>query len=117
MLVDEAIQSRRAVKVYDPTVKLSDDEFKKLMDLTILAPTSFNIQNWRFVRVTDPVKRAQIREVSWNQAQVTDASELIILCADLKSWQKNTRRYSEGAPDEVRTYLEKATQDFYNGYS
>lgn len=115
MNVQDAIQNRRAIKAYDKDFKISDADFKKLMELTILAPTSFNIQNWRFVRVTDPAKRAQIRAAGWDQAQLTDASELIVLCADLKSWAKEPKRYWEGAPAEVQDYLAKATIDFYTG--
>jgi len=115
MNINEAIQNRRAIKLYDPSVKISDDDFKKLMELTILAPTSFNIQHWRFVRVADKAKREQIRAVAWGQAQVTDASELVIICADLKAWAKNPRRYSNGAPEDVQNYLEKALTDFYTG--
>ena len=47
------------------------------MELVILALTAFNIQNWRFVRVTDPEQCQAIRAVAWDRAQVTDASELL----------------------------------------
>ena len=53
----------------------------------MLAPLAFNIQHWRFVLVQDPELHKQVRAVAWDQAQVTDASLLIILCADLKAWE------------------------------
>jgi|GEM_PF-5608171 len=49
-----AIETRRAVKHYDPEHKMADAEINKLMSLVLLAPTAFNIQNWRFVLVRDP---------------------------------------------------------------
>jgi len=83
MEVNEVIKARRSVKHYDPDHRMSEGEIKELFSLAILAPTAFNIQNWRFVSVSDSELRKKIREVSWDQAQVTDASLLIVLCADL----------------------------------
>lgn len=109
----QAIQERRAVKHYDPNYKLSDEEINKLFSLAILSPTSFNIQNWRFVLVSDPETREQIKAAAWNQAQITDASLLIVLCADLKSWNKNPERYWKEAPKEVQDYLVPMIGNFY----
>lgn len=88
MSVSQAIVKRRAVKAFDPQHKMSEQEIAKLMSLAMLSPTAFNIQNWRFVVVTDAALRKQIRAVSWDQAQVEEASLLIILTADLNAWQK-----------------------------
>ena len=85
MRVSEAIRERRAIKWYDPDHKMPETTFRDLMEHAILAPTAFNIQNWRFVRVTDVEQRKAIRSVAWDQAQVTDASELLVLCFDAKS--------------------------------
>ena len=61
MNVSEAIQQRRAVKWYDPEHKMPEETFRTLMENAILSPTAFNIQNWRFVRITDPEQRQKIR--------------------------------------------------------
>ena len=100
----EAIKSRRSVKHYDPQHKISDEELNHLLSLAVLSPTAFNIQNWRFVIVRDPGLRKQIRAAAWDQAQVTDASLLIVLCADLKSWEKQPERYWKDAPEEVQNF-------------
>ncbi len=109
----EAIQARRSVKHYDADHQMSDDEVKQLLGLAMLSPTAFNIQNWRFVTVRDPGLRKQIRAVSWDQAQVTDASLLVVLCADLKSWEKEPGRYWRNAPQEVADFLVPAIGDYY----
>lgn len=83
MTAIEAIETRRAVKHFDPTHRMTDEEIARLIELAKLAPSSFNMQNYRFVLVSDPELRKQIRAVAWDQAQVTDASLLVILCADL----------------------------------
>ena len=53
MHVSEAIVARRAVKWFDPEHRMPEETFRRLMEHALLAPTAFNIQNWRFVRVTD----------------------------------------------------------------
>ncbi|WP_255430727.1 nitroreductase family protein [Candidatus Nitrosopumilus sp. SW] len=111
----DAIKERRAVKHYDPTHKLSEDEIEKLMSLAILSPTSFNMQNWRFVLVKDSEIRKKIRSASWDQAQVTDSSLLMVICADLKSWKKDPGQYWKDAPKEARDFLVPAMGMFYEG--
>lgn len=108
----DAIKQRRAVKYYDPAHTMTDEEVKKLMSSVILSPTSFNIQNWRFVIVRDKELRKEIRKAAWNQAQVTDASLLIVLCADNNAW-KNSHRYWTTAPEDVRNFLVSAIEGFY----
>ena len=115
MLVSDAIRRRRAIKWYDPNHKMSEAEFGNLMELVILAPTAFNIQNWRFVRVTDPAQRQAIRAVAWDQAQVTDASELLVLCFDQQAWQKDPQSYWREAPKEVQDFLVPAIAQYYQG--
>jgi nitroreductase len=115
MNVTEAIIARRSVKAFDPAHKMTDDEIAKLMSLAMLSPTAFNIQHWRFVLVTDPVLRQQIRAVSWNQAQVEEASLLIVITADLKAWEKNPARYWANAPKAAQDYLVPAIGNYYQG--
>ena len=113
MSVTEAIVSRRSIKHYDIHHKLTEQEIAKLMSLAMLSPTAFNIQHWRFVLVTDPVLRQQIRAISWNQAQVEEASLLIVLTADLKAWAKQPQRYWANAPQPVQDYLVPAIGHYY----
>lgn len=111
----EAIRARRAVKHYDPKHEISELEIEQLLELAMLSPTAFNIQNWRFVCVKDPALREEIRKAAWGQAQVTDASLLVILCADLNSWNNSPERYWRGAPAPVRERLVPAIKGYYAG--
>jgi len=115
MKTEDAIRARRAVKHYDPNHRMTPAEINELLSLAILAPTAFNIQNWRFVVVTDPALKKQIREVAWDQAQVTDASLFIILCADLKAWEKQTEQYWVNAPKDIQNFMIPAIDDYYRG--
>ena len=113
MNVSEAIQQRRAIKWYDPEHKMPEETFRKLMENAILSPTAFNIQNWRFVRITAPEQRQKIRTVAWDQAQVTDASELLVLCFDTQTWNREPARYWRNAPQEVQDFLLPALDAYY----
>ena len=115
MGVATAIETRRAIKGFDPEHRMSQAEIDRLMSLAMLAPTAFNIQNWRFVLVQDPELRKQVRAVSWDQAQVTDASLLVVLVADLKSWEKQPERYWANVAQPVRDYLLAAIDQYYRG--
>jgi len=111
----DAIKERRSVKHYDPDHRLTDDEVNQLLSLAVLSPTSFNIQNWRFVVVKDPEVRKQIRAAAWDQAQVTESSLLLVICADLKSWKDNPAQYWKNAPKEAQDFLVPAIGPFYEG--
>jgi nitroreductase len=115
MNVSQAIVARRAIKWYDPDHQMPEETFRTLMEHAILSPTAFNIQNWRFVRVRDPEQRKAIRAVAWDQAQVTDASELLVLCFDTTSWRADPDRYWRNAPKEVQGFLVPAIATYYDG--
>lgn len=83
---------------------MSEVEIQELLELALLSPTSFNMQNWRFVVVTDPEKRAAIQAASWNQAQVTEASITILLCANLYA-HEDAERYWKNAPQPVQEMI------------
>jgi nitroreductase len=115
MNVSQAIETRRSTKAFDPQHLMSEAEITQLMSLALLSPTAFNIQNWRFVLVQSPELRKHVRAVSWDQAQVTDASLLVVLVADLQAWNKQPERYWANAPEAVRNYLVPAIGQYYTG--
>jgi nitroreductase len=112
----EAIHKRRAIKHFDPEHRLTKEEETKLLEAAIQSPTSFNIQHWRFVIVRDPDLRRKIRtEFGNDQAQMTDASLLIILTADVDAWKKEPGRYWKNAPQEVADLLVNWMGPFHEG--
>ncbi|SDH86318.1 Nitroreductase [Pseudomonas flavescens] len=115
MHIDEAIRSRRAIKGYDVGFTLSSDEKNELLQLALLAPSAFNLQHVRLVEVSDPTLRQQIREAGWGQAQMTDAAMLVVICAQVDSWERNVQRVWEGAPVEVQQYMAGAIDTYYRG--
>ena len=111
----ESIYARRAVKHFDPEHRLTEEETTKLLEAAIQSPTSFNIQHWRFVLLEDPELRRKVREVGNDQAQMTDASLLVLMTADVKAWQKEPARYWRDAPQEVADLLVGWMGPFHEG--
>jgi nitroreductase len=112
----DAIYKRRAVKHFDPEHRLTKEEEAKLLEAAIQSPTSFNIQHWRFVIVRDKDLRKKIRtEFGNDQAQMTDASLLIIMTADVNAWKKEPQRYWKNAPQEVSDLLVNWMGPFHEG--
>ena len=72
----DAIYARRAIKHYDPNHTMPEADLKKLFEAAIQSPSSFNIQQWRFVVMRDKELRRQLRAAGNDQAQITDASIL-----------------------------------------
>lgn len=115
MEVTKAIESRRSVKAYDPEHRMSEAEIEKLISMAMLSPTAFNIQNWRFVLIKNPELRKQIRAVAWDQAQVTDASLLVVMCADLNAWKNEPGRYWSNAAQPIQDFMVPAIDQYYRG--
>lgn len=115
MDVFSAIEGRRAVKKYDPDFVIPEGDVEKILSATVLSPTSFNIQHWRFVRVQDPALRAAVKEAAGGQEQVTDAALLFVLCGDIKAWEKEPQRYWRNAPEESQAMILPMIKQFYEG--
>ncbi len=111
----ETIAARRSIKSYDPAHRMPDAEIRQLIEAAMQSPTAFNIQNWRFVTVLDPEVRKQIRVVGWDQPQITDASLLIVMCADKDAWKKEPARYWKNAAQPIQDFLVPAIGQYYEG--
>jgi len=81
--VIETILSRSAAKYYDKTAILTDDQIRELVKIGTTAPTSFHLQNWRFIAVRTPDAKARLRPIAWNQPAITDAAVTFIVIGQL----------------------------------
>lgn len=108
-----AIEQRRSVKHFDANFVMPEADEKKLMELALLSPTSFNMQNWRFLLAKDKQLRDDICKAAWNQAQIKDANLCIVMCADLNAGEDRPERYWANAPKEVQDYLVPMIPKFY----
>ena len=81
--VIECILSRTAAKYYDPAATLSDDQICELVRIGTTAPTSFHVQNWRFIAVRTPEAKARLSPIAWNQPPITEAAVTFIVVGQL----------------------------------
>ena len=72
---------RYATKKFDPSKKLSPADWAVLEESLILTASSYGLQPWKFIIVTDPALKTALRPASWNQAQVEDCSHLVVFAA------------------------------------
>ncbi len=108
----DALRSRRSVKNFDPDHRLTEEELHHLMSHGLLAPTSFNMQNWHFIAVTDRAVQQRLCAAAWHQAQLRDASVTLVLAGRLPCWNQAVRTLRH-APAEVQENLGGLAQGFY----
>jgi nitroreductase len=82
------LKERISTNHFDKTRTLSDDEISDLVSYATLAPSSYNIQHWRFVAVTKPEDKARLKALSYNQQKVEDAAVTFIVLGDLRGYEK-----------------------------
>ena len=110
----DAIKTRRAIKKFDNTYKMSDEQVQSLMKLTLLSPTSYNQQNWRLITVTDQAVKEQIHVAARNQAQPLDGSLVILLCGNMSAWKDDPMRYWKNHPLEKQEHVRDAMHKKYS---
>lgn len=78
----DAYQFRHACKAYDPARKISDDNFRFILETGRLSPSSFGLEPWRFVVVQEPQTRALIRDMAWGaREKVMECSHFVVILA------------------------------------
>jgi nitroreductase len=80
-LVTSSLNWRYATKQYDATRKLSAEQRTAIQNSLRLAPSSFGLEAWKFIHVTDPQLREQLKGAAYGQSQLTDASDIYVLAA------------------------------------
>jgi nitroreductase len=87
------IHERTSINLYDPNKSVSDSEIRQIITDAVEAPSSYNIQHWRFVAVTDPEKKKQLQTAAYSQAKVGQAAATIIVLGDLRGYEKLEKIY------------------------
>jgi nitroreductase len=110
-LLVKQLRWRYAVKKFDPTRKISDAQWFALEESLVLTPSSFGLQPWQFIVVTDPAVKEQLVPLSYGQRQVADASHTLIFAQKHKLGEPEITRHVHRTA-EVRG-LEHSTLDKY----
>lgn len=81
LTIETALSWRYATKRFDPSRKISETDWDTLERSLLLAPSSFGLQPWHFVVITNAELRKKLQPHSWNQPQIVEASHLVVLAA------------------------------------
>jgi nitroreductase len=82
------IRERTSINLFDSSKEVSEAEIRDIVADATEAPSSYNIQHWRFIAVTDPEKKMQLQAASYNQPKVGQASATMIVLGDLRGYEK-----------------------------
>ncbi|WAG30905.1 nitroreductase family protein [Staphylococcus chromogenes] len=105
----EVLESRRSVKQYDPNVKIPREEMKEMIELTTKAPSSVNMQPWRFVVVDTPEGKETLQPlVQFNTRQNESSAAMIVIFGDMKNYEYADKIYDEAVE---RGYMPKEVKD------
>jgi nitroreductase len=98
----DSLNWRYAVKAFDVSKKLTENQLNFVKESMRLAPSSYGIQAWKFIEIKTPELRQKIKEIGWNQSQFTDASSLFAFCTYVEPVAK--------AEELVNDYVDEITE-------
>ena len=117
-----ALEWRYAAKVFDPNRKIPTDIWKVLEQALVLSPSSYGLQPYRFIVLTDPAKRAELLPHAWNQKQVVDCSHFVVFTARTKVTEadvdhliRHTSQIRKIPAESLNAYRDMMLGDLVNG--
>jgi nitroreductase len=117
-----ALRWRYATKQFDAGRTIPAEVWSALEEALVLTPSSYGLQPWKFLVITDPGLRAELRPFSWNQAQITDASHLVVFLAKREITLADLERLIEATSaargiqvEELGFYRDLMQKDLVNG--
>lgn len=93
MSLQQSLAWRYATKKFDKTKKIDEGTLDNLLKTVQLAPSSYGLQHYEIVVVEDTAVREQLKEAAYGQAQLTDASQVIVFAAETKIDEDYVKRY------------------------
>lgn len=108
----EAMDFRHACKVFDDTKRISDEDMKYILEAGRKSPSSFGMEAWKFLVITNEDLKARIRPACWDQPQITTCSHLVIVLAGI-----DCVKVESGIPAKrfARREMPQEKKDFYLG--
>lgn len=79
----EAMDFRHACKIFDETKKVSDEDINYILEAGRKSPSSFGMEAWKFLVITNEELKAKLRPACWDQVQITSCSHLVIILAGI----------------------------------
>ncbi len=81
----EAMAFRHACKAFDETKKISDENIHYILEAGRTSPSSFGMEAWKFLVITNKKLKEKLRPLCWNQAQITSCSHLVVVLAGIEN--------------------------------
>ncbi|MCB1746397.1 MAG: nitroreductase family protein [Gammaproteobacteria bacterium] len=97
----DIVARRRSVRQFEPGVTLDDATLHTLFERVVQSPSSFNVQHWQFVVVREAARKAELRKLSYGQAQVEQCAAAVFVCGNLDAHADAARIYAD-ADEEMR---------------
>ena len=88
----EVMKFRHACKIFDENKKISAGEFDFILEAGRLSPSAMGLEQWDFLVVQNKELRQKIREVSWDQPQITSCSHLVVILGKVAEIRQRIRR-------------------------
>ena len=82
---EEALAFRHACKIFDETKKINDEDSTYILEAGRKAPSSFGMEPWKFLVITNKELKEKLKPVCWNQAQITTCSHLVVVLAAIEA--------------------------------
>lgn len=80
-----AMDFRHACKIFDESKTIPDEQMHTILEAGRKSPSSFGMEGWKFLVITNEALKAKIRPVCWDQVQVTSCSHLVIILAAIEN--------------------------------
>ncbi|MGD6968353.1 nitroreductase family protein [Rossellomorea vietnamensis] len=114
-------KERRSVRQYDPNFKIEESEIRALLETAVLAPSSSNLQSWRFLVIEDQKEKETLLPIANNQQQIVDASVVIAILGDREAYKKADQVYTQIAergnmPEDVKDMYVNSIFDNYGNF-
>jgi nitroreductase len=104
LTAEEAIRSRHSVRKYQRDVTIPDAEWNEILELAFSAPSSWNLQHWRFLVVKEQENKDKLLPITYNQQQTSDASVVVVVLGDLQANLVASNVYENASP-EIRDMM------------
>jgi len=106
----KAMDFRHACKVFDDTKKIPDEDINFILEAGRKSPSSFGMEGWKFLVITNEELKAKLRPACWDQVQLTSCSHLVILLTNIDSVKPKS-----GLPEQrfKRREMPQEKLDFY----
>lgn len=108
----KAMNFRHACKEFDVNKKISDEDIKYILETGRKSPSSFGMEAWKFLVITNEDLKAKLKEACWDQIQISSCSHLVVILAGIDSVKVESGEVEKRLS---RRDMPKESLDFYMG--